>query len=501
MIKAVNEYPNNQTTKFKVWVHGKLKEVVMKLNTWSVKGNRVNLKDGWLYYITDHFVFASTNVILTQDVNFVKDLEAFNFFREQVMDYNRIHRYINYYTCTATMTAIKKIWELCDYKSVKNDLIEVSKAEKRCPPRALTYPLIYGNKAGITGHVEKYEEIFLQNVYSFDASSAYPSMCFYPDFPIGELIAYSPTVQNVQAAYNNSWWFVAELVSDEVIELPYQSFRPYHNRDKKQYVKFKDGYHYTVTPWDLKNLLEHFNYNPFTDDRLHLTKLGATNKVSSLDHRYLDYLYKAYHLKYTATGWERDQVKDGYNAIVGKAHSPSILKKIGSGDGKSVVYWMPDGYLCAQFSQHILAHQRYIITHLAWQLGFDNIVSLSTDCIKSLDPRLCDVVKAYNDYYAEIIKSAGYDTTELGQWKAEHYEWLVFLRDRVYFGVKEGHIKVNVALSSYKLLSKTAESLFADNSVATLNKTGPLWKDTNKRLRAKEEYEKWLSNGRTCLKE
>ena len=162
---------------------------------------------------------------------------------------------------------------------------------------------------------------------------------------------------------------------------------------------------------------------------------------------------------------------------------------------------MPDGYLCPQFAQHIVAHQRYIITHLAWQLGFDNIVSLSTDCIKSLDSRLCEVVKAYNDYYAEIIKSAGYNTTELGQWKAEHYEWLVFIRDRVYFGMKENHTKVSVALSSYKLLSETAESLFADNSVATLNKTGPLWKNTDKREKAKEEYEKWLLNGRTCLKE
>lgn len=497
MIKAVDEYPNKQTTKFKVWVHGKLKDVVMKLNTWSVKGSRVNLKDGWLYYITDHFVFTSTNVILTQDVNFVKDSEAFNFFREQILDYNRIHRYINYYTCTHTMTAIKKIWELCDYQSIKSELVDVSKTERRCPPRALTYPLIYGNKAGITGHDEKYEEMFLQNVYSFDASSAYPSMCFYPDFPIGELKEYNPTVQNVYTAYKNGWWFVAELVSDEVIEMPYQSFRPYHNRDKKEYVKFKDGYHYTVTPWDLANLLEHFKYDPFWDNKLRITKLGATNKVGSLNHKYLDYLYKAYHLKYNTTGWERSQIKGGYNSIVGKAHSPSILKRI----KRRVEYWMPDGYLCPQFAQHIVAHQRYIITHLAYQLGFDNLVSLSTDCIKSLDPRLCDIIKAYNEYYAEIVQCAGYDTTELGQWKAEHYDWLVFIRDRVYFGVKKNHTKVSVALSSYKLISETAESLFADNSVATLNKTGPLWKDTNKRLKAKEEYEKWLSNGRTCSSE
>lgn len=508
LTKANDDYSEADHTKYKVWVHGRMDKFVLNLLKGGVKGFKLNLYSGFHYFITDHFVFASTKLIVTHRPNFVKYTDQFLMYQQLIKDYYNVNcsvarKPINYYAATAMSTAIKAMKQKFNYKDIKEQLGDEAKENKRCPSAksGLLEALLYANKAGIAYSDTGVWETFLTDIPSYDASSAYISMMFYPDFPLGELIPKEPTVQNVYEAYNKGWWFVAELVSDEVIELPYRIFRPYKARSSGNYTRFPDGYyHYTVTPWDLKNLLDHFNYNPFKDTRLRLTKVGVTDKTGYLNKLYRDYMFNVYTLKSQTSGIERIRVKDALVGTVGQGHRPAMLEH----DQQGRCRWYVDNYLCPQFAQHILAHQRYIICSIVQGLGgMEKVTYVNTDGIKSYSPYFKAAVDQYNQQFSVLLKAQGYTDTKLGLWEDESYDWLVIYRDMCYVGLKKDSVEITDSLSAYPIPGDIKpEEYFEDDTIRLQeNRIGVLWKDTSKREKAKEEYEKWLSNGRTCSRE
>lgn len=510
LTKANSDYSEADHTKYKVWVHGRMDKFVLNLLKWGVKGCKLNLYSGFYYFITDHFVFASTKLIVTHRPNFVKYIDQFLMYRDLIQDYYKVNcsvarKPINYYSATAMGTAIKAMKQKFNYRDIKEQLAEEVIENRRCPlaNSGLLEALLYANKAGIAYSNAETWETFLTDIPSYDASSAYISMMFYPDFPLGELIPKEPTVQNVYEAFNKGWWFVAELISEEVIEMPYRSFRPYKARSSENYTKFPDGYyHYTITPWDLANLRDHFKRDPFWDmsDKLKLTKLGVTHKIGYLNKLYRDYMFNVYTLKSQASGIERIRVKDALVGTVGQGHRPVLAAQ----NPRERCCWYMDNYLCPQFAQHILAHQRYIICDIIQQLGgMEHVTYVNTDGIKSYSPAFKTAVDQYNMRFSALLKEQGYTDTKLGLWEDESYDWLVIYRDMCYVGLKKDSFDVTDSLSAYPIPGDIKpEEYFADNNIRLQdNRTGVLWKDTNKRLRAKEEYEKWLSNGRTYSRE
>lgn len=515
LTKANSNYSEADHTKYKVWVHGRMDKFVLNLLKGGIKGCKLNLYSGFHYFITDHFVFASTKLIVTHRPNFVKYVDQFLMYYSLIKDYYNVNcsvprKPINYYAATAMGTAIKAMKQKFNYKDIKKQLADEVKENKRCPLQktGLLEALLYANKAGIAYSNTDVWETFLTDIPSYDASSAYISMMFYPDFPLGELIQKEPTVHNVYEAFEKHWWFVAELVSEEVIELPYRSFRPYKSRSSDGYTKFPDGYyHYTITPWDLANLKYHFQCNPFWDNRLHLTKLGVTDKVGYLNKLYRDYMFNVYTLKSQASGIERIRVKDALVGTVGQGHRPVLAEK----NPTERCHWYMDNYLCPQFAQHILAHQRYIICDILCKLentdnlryGLQNITYVNTDGIKSYSPYFKAAVDQYNQQFSALLKEQGYADTKLGLWEDESYDWLVIYRDMCYVGLKKDNFDITDSLSAYPIPGDIKpEEYFADDTIRLQeNRMGVLWQDTNKREKAKEEYEKWLLNGRTCLKE
>ena len=486
LIKSGTRFKCAETTKFQIWtwkLRCNFREVLKSCG--QRKLSKLTQKDGDEYWITENFVFTAFSVIIDENEEIVNTENPLETLNELVVKWNDTNRYVDFRTNTKVNTAIKATKKLLGYSDADDDIQQEIKDNKRYAGPAITEALVHGNKAGITWHNPQYEEKFIHKVYSFDASSSYPAQCFYGDFPLGELKRCNPTVQNVQACYNNGYWFVAELISDEIIELPCFAFRPYKKQGAKNYLKFEDGYHYTVTPYDLKNMLEHFNYNPFLDERLTMTKLAFTDKVGYLNRKYLDFIYKVYQMKSTAKGYIRAFIKLTLNSIIGKGHPASLADKPSAEQRR----WYLSNYMCPQFAQHIVARERYVITSLACKLGVDKVLSLSTDCIKSTDPRLIEVMTEFNNAHKAHMESICYTTTKLGMWEPEHYQWLVFIRDRVYFGVTADNVE-NRALSSYKVPAdlKVAE-LFESNFVEKATNTcGMLWHSDEARLKAKEDY-------------
>ena len=486
LIKSGTRFKCAENTKFQIW-------------TWKVRHNfrevltacrqsqtiRLDHKDGDQYWITENFVFTSFDVIIDENEEIVNTENPFKILKDLVVNWTETNRYVDFRTNTKLNTAIKATKKLYGFNDADDDIQHEIKDNKRYAGPTITEALVHGNKAGITWHNPQYEEKFITNVYGFDASSSYPAQCFYGDFPIGELKRCNPTVQNVQICFNSGYWFVAGLKSDGIIELPCFAFRPYKKRHTKGYLKFEDGYHYTVTPFDLKNMLEHFNYNPFLDERLTMTKLAFTDKLGYLNRKYLNFMYNVYQEKSTAEGYNRAQIKLTMNGIIGKGHPASLADKTPAEQRR----WYLSNYMCPQFAQHIVARERYMITSLAHKLGMDKVLSLSTDCIKSTDPRLIEVMTEFNNAHKAHMETIGYTDTKLGIWEPEHYKWLVFIRDRVYFGLTTEN-KENRALSSYKVPAdlKVAE-LFESNFIEqAINDCGALWHSDEARLKAKEDY-------------
>lgn len=486
LVASGMKYNCAENTKFQIWTW-KLKcnfrEVLS--NCGQQQLSTLKQKDGDEYWITENFVFTAFSVIIDENEEIVNTENPFEALKELVDYWNDNNRYVNFRTNTKVSTAIKATKKLLDYSDSGPDIQQEIKDNKRYPGPAITEALVHGNKTGITWHNPQYEEKFITDVYSFDASSSYPAQCFYGDFPIGELKRCNPTVQNVQTCFNNGYWFVAELISDEIIELPCFAFRPYKKQGTEKYCKFNDGYHYTVTPYDLKNMLEHFKYNPFLDEKLAMIKLAYTDNVGYLNRKYLDFIYKVYQRKSTAKGCVRESVKRTINSIIGKGHPASLADRTPAEQRR----WYLSNYMCPQFAQHIVARERYVITSLAHKLGMDKVLSLSTDCIKSTDPRLVEVMTEFNNAHKAHMESIGYTDTKLGMWVPEHYKWLVFIRDRVYFGVTADNTAYR-ALSSYKVPENlTVDELFDSNFVVkATNQCGVLWQSEEARLKAREDY-------------
>ena len=480
-------YDRVTNTKYLIWCWNMETDFRSILGKWTEVPSRLlpGHKHGCQHWITDNFMFSSFSVIISEHDDVVKGENPFLKLREIIDNYNSVHRYFNLCTNTETNTAIKLIKKKYGYKEFEEELKQEVRDCRRCPGTALVVPLVYSNKAGIVWHNAEYEGQLTENVYGFDASSSYPAQCFYGDFPLGELKRYTADADTVKALHMKGCWYAVELVSDEIIELPADAFRPYKDNKKKKYIRFENGYHYTVTPYDYMNMVQHFSYDPFTDKRLMITKVIATDKVGYLNKKYLDFIYKIYQAKSNATGYTRDAIKKTINSIIGKGHPPR-LAGMSSADLR---HWYINNYMCPQFAQHIVARERYTITSLACKLGVEKVLSLSTDCIKSTDPALIEVMSEFNKQHKAHMDSLGYTDTTLGMWQPEHYKWLVFIRDRVYFGVNtEG--KFITALSSFAIPQDlTVAELFESNRIERAeNQCGDLWNSTENRLKARARY-------------
>lgn len=465
-------------------------------------------------YVTDHFVFSNYNQIITHHLDFVK-LKHMLDLKADVSDIVVMSEWVKRFRKSRQIVFMKDTYANYVVEMAKKEYLPIEsqrvlkhyiKEHNLIPPSATVHDLVMCNKAGLLYANENMIEKLYYNVYAPDASSYFASQLFRDDYPIGKFERYKWNRKLLSECVTKGYWFVCHGRSKDFIELPYETFRPYRLNKDKGYRRDKAGYyHYIVLPKDYKLVTEHFNYDPFTDDRIEWSGVSVCKEVGKLPKEWLDFVIILYQNKSNAkTPEERQMCKDALNCMFGKGY-PGFLKD--SREHRGFYYnrlWNP------QWAAHMVSSSRYETMCLVKELGECNVMALANDCIKTTNPWIVPIIRKHNNETKERIKSFGYDC-KIGQWDEAFYDTFILFGIGKYCGdTKEGFHPVLSGVAS-KAVPHSMEAILSSNTIedGKITRTKgkivsnffTLWKDTNKRLKAKEEYEKWLLNGRTCLRE
>ena len=461
-------------------------------------------RNGIQYMELDHILLCNFKYIISSKMDIVK-VRKLSEVAEDVPDVTALAIYADNYTkkrrylnpCTETYAA-SVVTDMYRHMSdeLRDELSHEVRNMQRCPHADTVHELIMGHKAGILYYKPGIEEQLLKNVYSYDSSSYYTSQLFNDDFPIGKLERVECSMQMIKLAVTKGWWFAVHGVSKEDITLECNALKPFTESPKKDYIDEDGYYHYTIVPYDYALYRDCFGFNIFEDQRFTWTGLSICKQTGRLNQHFLDFIMQMYNLKDTAATPEiRQYCKDGLNMMIGKSYVRSLLNR----DKHIKWYCQPEHYLCPQFGLHLISKARYDTMMLACELGKDNIVALVTDCIKSQDPRIHEIIAEHNKAISDKMAMYGYPDTTLGQWTPEHHKHMVYFRADTY--VVDNEDKVKPVLSGCREPQRCIhefKDIFESDVIpegSVINAGGTrylsdwtLWKNTDNRLKAKEEF-------------
>lgn len=496
-------------TRLRVWVwelHAHIRDLKSIIRDRAVPVVQRNERYGLQYVALSHLILNNIKYIISDHMDIVKirkvtgcddtvpDVVAL---AKYVENFLSSRRYCNPHTETYPSYATGTLHRYMS-DGLREELRHEIYDNKRCPDSRTVHEMILSNKSGILYYKQGIEEQLLKDVYSYDASSYYPSQLFSEDFPVGPLVRCKEyDARLLTLAISKGWWFVAHGISTECIEYECAVFRPASSDTRKQYYVDDDGYyHYTIAPYDYLTLRDFFNVNVFEDNRITWTGLSICKQVGRLNKHFLDYIVEMYEKKDKTDDLdERQQIKDGLNMMLGKSYPRSLLKT----DKHAKWYCLAENYICPQFGLHMVSKARYDTMELASKLGKENVTALVTDSIKSQDPRLQWIIAAHNNKHKEHMRTLGYDTN-LGIWKDESYKYLVYFTNSVYVTQsKDGKCRPAIsgchnAKDKIRQFSDIFESDVIENgSITNINgerqySDRVLWTSAENRLKAKELY-------------
>lgn len=496
-------------TRLRVWVwelHAHIKELKSVIRDSVVPVVHRSDRYGTQYIVLSHLILSNIKYIINDKMDIVK-LRTITECDENEHDVVALAKYIENYLskrryCNPTTETYASAATAEIFKNMSEELREELRHEaydnKRCPDSRTVHEMILSNKSGILYYKPGIEEQLLKDVYSYDASSYYPSQLFSSDFPIGPLVRCKEfDIKLLKLAISKGWWFVVHGISKECITTECNALRPASSDTRKEYYIDDDGYyHYTIAPYDYLTLRDLFNINIFEDDRITWTGLSICKKTGRLNKHFLDYIVLMYEKKdKTEDPNERQHIKDGLNMLLGKSYPRTLLKF----DKHARWYCQPEHYINPQFGLHMVSKARYDTMKLACELGKDNVTALVTDSIKSQDARLPWIIANHNTAHREYMKSLGYDTN-LGIWKDESYKYLVYFTNNVYVTQgKDGKCKAvisgchNAKTKIKQFCDLFASDVIKDGTIVNIKgeryyQDRQLWSCPENRLKARELY-------------
>lgn len=297
----------------------------------------------------------------------------------------------------------------CANKIFFKELQNLKYSNSTSIPDLSTYKLIQNcNKAGILCYNKEYKNLIVNNIYSWDLSSAYPSQFVNQKMPIGQFYNIEPTIKNYRIAKENDWAFLMKIKTNKKIKNEIMDI------DCKE---TKDGFYYVLNDWDVKcfELLK-FNFN------LEIIELRVCKKKEYLEESFRKKIIEYYNDKQNSKGINDEMYferKTTLDAIWGKGLQD--FKPETELDVKNRYFRNHNRYLLPQWSLWGSSATRYEIIKAMIEItkrNIDDFVACDTDGIKFRGE--------HNEYFEKRNKeimaknaAAGFPDCEIGTWKFE----------------------------------------------------------------------------------
>lgn len=290
----------------------------------------------------------------------------------------------------------------------KEQLKELSIENMKRTPTFEFYQILQNApKAGIMLVNKEIQNSLINNVYSYDISSAYNSQFVRgDDFPIGKIKRVDTS--ELLTLYKENKWFLLVMVSDyEIDNLP-TWITP---------VEIDNRFYYIIGNYDYKCIkLMGASLSFLSKDwkKFKLFTCEETGRLNEAVRLELNNLYKQrQYLK--KVGSKEEKI---YKQIAEVLYGKGIQKRDFTGNSQIKVYYeRPDKYICAQISYHALQRTRFEIIQMLDKLNW-SYVACDTDSIKTQNPAAPQLFEERNREILKENEEAGIDS-KIGLWKAE----------------------------------------------------------------------------------
>ena len=305
---------------------------------------------------------------------------------------------------------------------------------KRTPSYEFYQVLQEASKAGVIMVDKNTQNKMINNVYSYDISSAYNSQFVRgDDFPIGKVKKIDTS--ELLRLYNEDKWFLLVMISEVPIDNVPDWLTPYEQNGM---------YYYIIGNYDYKCLkLMGANLSRISKDwkKHKLFTCEETGRLNEAVRMELNNLYKQrQYLK--SIGSKEEKI---YKQIAEVLYGKGIQKRTFNGNSEiATSYKQPNKYICAQISYHALQRTRYEIISMLDRLNW-SYVACDTDSIKTQNPAAPQLFEERNREILAENQAAGIDS-KIGLWKAEGlYPNFIQYGKKVYAYEQDGKIECKFA--------------------------------------------------------
>ena len=270
----------------------------------------------------------------------------------------------------------------------------------------------------------------ISNVYGPDKSSAYPSGFVSLKMPIGRFFSV-PKEERTFAKIKELWqagerFYVIIRTKNKFDGLLFET--------DDDYKKIGDWYQYILTDFDLAAALKIYN---FSEMGVRLVNIRVSETTNYLPNEIREKVISLYNQKQLNKGKNKSAyytAKTTLDAIWGKAIQNNPYN------------WKQQSFkiIKPQWSLWASSYLRYEIICLAEKIGFENIVAIDTDGIKTIGD-FTSIFEAHNEEIRKANKEAGFES-EIGTWDtSEYYEQFIQFEKKVYAEVINGKIECKFA--------------------------------------------------------
>ena len=271
---------------------------------------------------------------------------------------------------------------------------------------------------------------FISNVYGPDKSSAYPSGFVSLKMPIGRFYSVSKEERNFTKI--KELWEAGERFY--VIIRTRKKFDGFFFELEKDCKKIGEWYQYVLTDFDLAAALKIYDFNEMG---IWLVNIRVSETTDYLPNEIREKVVSLYNQKQLNKGKNQSayyNAKTTLDAIWGKAiqNNPYNWKQQAS------------KIIKPQWSLWASSYLHYEIICLAEKIGFENIVAIDTDGIKTIGD-FTSIFEEHNQEIRKANKEAGFDSP-IGTWDtSEYYEQFIQFEKKVYAEVINGKIECKFA--------------------------------------------------------
>lgn len=297
------------------------------------------------------------------------------------------------------------------YKRFNNEEIQQMRIEnlKRIPTLEFHQIIQEAGKQGIMLCNPNIINQLIDNVYSFDISSAYNSQFIRgDDFPIGK-VKRAAASELPQLIKENKWFLIVMYSEFEVDNL-FNWIKP---------VIKDDGYYYIIGNYDYKIIQETGGSLKRIDKNWKIYKVFKCDEQGYLNYRFREELVNLYETRQALKSMGKTEEKI-YKQVAEVLYGKGIQKrKFETNSEIHNFYSKRDNtYIGCQISYHALQRTRYEIMKMMLRLNY-SYIACDTDSIKTQSPMAPLLFKERNEEILEENRKAGFPNTRIGLWKFE----------------------------------------------------------------------------------